>query len=100
MTQQTYDSALKSILEEHAIEIMPLLLSGIEIGEELNDETLRPSLRADRVSCTSEKNAVASSGVSANIPLSISRHWKLSYSGKVCHSAKKRREEPNKSDVE
>ena len=49
MTQQPYDSALKSILEERASEIMPLLLSGIEIGEELNDETLRPPLRADRV---------------------------------------------------
>ncbi len=49
MTQQPYDSTLKSILEERAAEIIPLLLSGIEIGEELNDETLRPPLRADRV---------------------------------------------------
>ncbi|MBV9689113.1 MAG: Rpn family recombination-promoting nuclease/putative transposase [Ktedonobacteraceae bacterium] len=46
---QPYDSALKSLLEDHAAEIIPLLLPDARMLEELNDEILKPSLRADRV---------------------------------------------------
>lgn len=46
---QPFDSSLKSFLEGLATQVIPELLAGAEVEEELNDEVLKPPLRADRV---------------------------------------------------
>jgi hypothetical protein len=46
---QAYDSSLKTLLEGLADQVLPELVSGVEVEEELNDEMLKPPLRADRV---------------------------------------------------
>jgi predicted transposase YdaD len=46
---QPYDSSLKSFLEGMAAQVIPELLAGAEVEEELNVEVLKPPLRADRV---------------------------------------------------
>ncbi len=47
--QQPYDSSLKSLLEGLAAQVIPELVPGTKVEEELNDEMLKPPLRADRV---------------------------------------------------
>lgn len=51
MTQssQPYDSSLKSLLEGQVVEVLSHLVPEVEVDEELNDEVLKPPLRADRV---------------------------------------------------
>ena len=44
-----YDSSLKTLLEGQTEEIFSYLLPEVEIKSELNDELLKPPLRADRV---------------------------------------------------
>ena len=46
---QPYDTSLKSFLEGLATQVIPELLSGAEVDEELNGEILKPPLRADRI---------------------------------------------------
>jgi hypothetical protein len=46
---QPYDSSLKSFLEGLAAQVIPELLAGAEVEEELNGEILKPPLRADRI---------------------------------------------------
>ena len=46
---QAYDSSLKELFEGHAAEIIPYLFPGTTFIGELNDEVLKPPLRADRV---------------------------------------------------
>ncbi len=46
---QAYDSSLKELFEGHAAEIIPYLFPGATFIGELNDEVLKPPLRADRV---------------------------------------------------
>jgi hypothetical protein len=46
---QPYDSSLKSLLEGLAAQVIPELLAGAKVEEELNCEVLKPPLRADRV---------------------------------------------------
>ena len=46
---QPYDTSLKSFLEGLATQVIPELLSGAEVEEELNGEILKPPLRADRI---------------------------------------------------
>ena len=46
---QAYDSSLKTLLEGLAGQVLPELVSGVEVEAELNDEILKPPLRADRV---------------------------------------------------
>ena len=46
---QVYDSSLKTLLEGLADQVLPELVSGVEVEAELNDEVLKPPLRADRV---------------------------------------------------
>jgi hypothetical protein len=46
---QAYDSSLKTLLEGLASQVLPELVSGVEVEAELNDEMLKPPLRADRV---------------------------------------------------
>jgi hypothetical protein len=40
---------LKTLLEGLAEQVLPELVSGVEVEAELNDEMLKPPLRADRV---------------------------------------------------
>lgn len=46
---QAYDSSLKKLFEGHAAEIIPHLFPGATFVGELNDEVLKPPLRADRI---------------------------------------------------
>ena len=46
---QPYDTTLKSLFEGHASEIISHLVPEARFVEELNDEVLKPPLRADRV---------------------------------------------------
>ncbi len=46
---QPYDSSLKSFLEGLATHVIPELIEGAEVEEELNGEVLKPPLRADRI---------------------------------------------------
>jgi hypothetical protein len=46
---QKYDSSLKILLEGLADQVLPELVAGAEVEAELNDEMLKPPLRADRV---------------------------------------------------
>ena len=47
--QQPYDSSIKTILNEDAPAILPLLLPGVEVLEVLDIEILRSPMRTDRV---------------------------------------------------
>ncbi len=47
--QQPYDRALKSLMEDHANEIIPQLLPGAEVISEKNVELKREILRPDLV---------------------------------------------------
>jgi hypothetical protein len=56
---QPYDSSLKALFEGHIAEIIPHLFPGARFSGELNDEVLKPPVRADRVYIVDVYNAVA-----------------------------------------
>jgi hypothetical protein len=46
---QQYDRALKALMDDHAAEVVPQLLPGSQVVQELNTEITRTNLRADLV---------------------------------------------------
>ena len=48
--KQPYDTSLKSLLQEQAPEVLPLLIEGVQFIGELNTDVFKPqaALRADK----------------------------------------------------
>jgi hypothetical protein len=54
---QKYDTSLKSLVQEHAAEILPCLCPGVVFEREIDIEIIRPTMRADRVYLVWYRNA-------------------------------------------